>query len=78
MNKMYNQVPYMFTYKVGDKNMFSMGEKYFYLTDEEMDSMQINGATRDDIISYVFEFLSKKRLADFSEMHNLFDERLHG
>lgn len=78
MDNTYNQVPQMFTYKVGDKNMFAMGEKYFYLTDEEIANMQINGATRDDIISYVFEFLSKKRLADFSEMHNLFNERLHG
>lgn len=78
IEKKYSYIPYMFAYKTGNKHLFSMGEHLFYLTEDEMDGMKNAGATRDDIIVYVYELLSKKKLSDFSEMHNLFTERMHG
>lgn len=77
-NQNFMYVPPMFTYKVGSKNMFVMDNMFFYLTDDEMTNMKKSGSSRDEIVTYVFEFLSKKRLADFSEMHNLFSERIQG
>lgn len=67
----------MFTFKRGDRTMFNMGNKMFYLTDEELKLMVDNGTNRDEIISYVFQLLSKKRLADFSGIEDLFHERTH-
>jgi hypothetical protein len=55
-----------------------MGEHLFYLTEDEIQGMKNTGATRDDIIVYVYELLSKKKLSDFSEIHALLSERLHG
>jgi hypothetical protein len=46
--------------------------------EDEIQGMKNTGATRDDIIVYVYELLSKKKLSDFSEIHALLSERLHG
>lgn len=78
IEKKYSYIPYMFTYKNGNRHIFSMGEHLFYLTEDEIEGMKNTGATRDDIIAYVYELLSKKKLSDFSEMQNIFSERLHG
>lgn len=72
-----NPLP-MFTYKINNRNMFSMGNHFFYLTDEEFNEMQNGGASRDEIISYVYQLLSGKKLIDFSNMNEIFEERLNG
>lgn len=68
----------MFTYEQNNKHVFSMGSYFFYLTNEEVVSMQNGGISRDEIITYVFEMLSKKKLSDFSNIQDLFSERIHG
>lgn len=67
----------MFAFKQGNKMIFNMSNKMFYLTEDEMRLMVENGTSRDEIISYVFQLLSKKRLADFSEIGEVFNERLN-
>lgn len=66
----------MFTYKIDNKNMFSMGSYFFYLTDEELFEMQNGGTTRDEIISYVYQLLARKKLSDFSNIDEVLTERL--
>jgi hypothetical protein len=67
----------MFYYKTGDKTNFSMNGKTFYLTDDEIYIMQKNGLSKDNIISYAFELLINKKLADFSELVLLFENRFN-
>jgi hypothetical protein len=67
----------MFYYKTGEKTNFSMNGKTFYLTDDEIYIMQKNGLSKDNIISYAFELLINKKLADFSELVLLFENRFN-
>lgn len=78
MNQL-NQIPIypMFYYKTGEKTNFSMNGKTFYLTDDEMIIMQKNGLSKDNILSYAFELLINKKLADFSELVLLFENRFN-
>jgi hypothetical protein len=67
----------MFYYKTDNKTNFSMNGKTFYLTEDEMDIMQKNGLSKDNIVSYAFELLINKKLADFSELVLLFENRFN-
>lgn len=68
----------MFTFKNGNKIMFTMSNETFYLTEDEIAMMEKGGSPRDEIFSYVFQLLSKKRFSDFSGIKEVFDERVHG
>jgi len=72
-----SQIHAMFYYKTDNKTNFSMNGKTFYLTEDEMDIMQKNGLSKDNIVSYAFELLINKKLADFSELVLLFENRFN-
>jgi hypothetical protein len=67
----------MFYYKTENKTNFSMNGRTFYLTDEEISIMEKNGLSRDSIISYAFELLINKKLADFSDLVLFFENRFN-
>lgn len=56
----------MFAYKKDDTITFVMANKSIKLLESELKSMQNAFTTLDDIYTYVFEHLSKRRLSDFS------------
>jgi hypothetical protein len=67
----------MFYWEQGNKIYFSMGGKSFYITNDEFSTMKQNGLSQDNIISYTFEMLLNKKLADFSDMVPLFEDRFN-
>lgn len=67
----------MFCNKINDKFYFYMGETSFYVTNDEMDAMKNYGMSEESILTYVYETLLNKRLADFSDLVPLFQNRFN-
>ena len=70
-------IPFLFEIRSGVKKEFVYNGKSFYITNEEFENSKKQGVSEGAVISYVFQLLTQRNLADFSHLPEYFKERLH-
>ena len=68
-----------FIFNAGNKNgkQFVYNGKSFYITNEEFLESKEQGVSEGAVISFVFQLLTQRNLADFSHIPEYLKERLH-
>ena len=70
-------IPFLFETGTSNGKQFVYNGKSFYITSDEFKASGEQGISDGAVISYVFQLLTQKNLADFSHLAEHFKERLH-
>lgn len=69
-------IPFLFETGKNNGKQFVYNGKSFYITEEEFKVSNEQGISDGTVISYVFQLLTQRNLADFSHIPEYFKERL--
>lgn len=72
-----NTIPFLFETGQNNGKEFVYNGKSFYITEEEFKVSNEQGISDGTVISYVFQLLTQRNLADFSHIPEYYKERLH-
>lgn len=70
-------IPFLFETGTNNGKQFVYNGKSFYITDEEFETSKGQGITEGAVVSFVFQLLTQRNLADFSHIPEHLKERLH-
>lgn len=73
----YMTIPFLFETNTDKGKQFVYNGKSFYITEQEFKTSKEQGISEGAVISFVFQLLTQRNLADFSHIPEHFKERLH-